>query len=214
MRCWGRFMHQFHVAVGASSKPLPILRFALWTIHSAPSLLHLGLPTHPAGGRNLPAAPPASLSPQIYLQLYLDKYGTYMVIYSLIVSRQHNRFVPCSRLPASSQVTKSPVVHPLLVQPLTKCFFRNSFVLKTIHLPWGVYPRVYPLGVPPWVCPRSLFTSTQLPILIFPISYPFFFHTLAHSFALFCTHAKLNSFLFLRFRTLREKLPGVGYPSK
>ena len=48
----------------------------------------------------------------------------------------------------------------------------------------------------------------------YSISDPFFFHTLAHSFALFCTHAKLNSFLFLRFRTLREKLTGVGYPSK
>ena len=39
-----------------------------------------------------------------------------------------------------SLVTKSPVVHLLSVQLLTKCFFRNSFVLKTIHLSWGVYP--------------------------------------------------------------------------
>src|SRR5258708_40185128 len=37
VRCWGRLMHQIHVAVGATRKPLPILRFALWTIHSAPS---------------------------------------------------------------------------------------------------------------------------------------------------------------------------------
>src|SRR6266851_7899924 len=36
------------------------------------------------------------------------------------------------------------------------------------------------------------------------------FHTLAHSFALFCTHQKLNSFVFKRFRTLCEKHPGVG----
>ena len=42
-----------------------------------------------------------------------------------------------------SLVTKSPVVHPLSVQLLTKCFFRNSFVLKTIHLSWG---GVYPLN--------------------------------------------------------------------
>src|SRR6266478_6101109 len=36
------------------------------------------------------------------------------------------------------------------------------------------------------------------------------FHALAHSFALFCTHQKLNSFVFKRFRTLCEKHPGVG----
>jgi len=30
-------------------------------------------------------------------------------------------------------------------------------------------------------------------------------HTLAHSFALFCTLQKLNPFLFKRFRTLRQK---------
>jgi hypothetical protein len=36
------------------------------------------------------------------------------------------------------------------------------------------------------------------------------FHILAHSFALFCTHTKLNPFLFKRFRTLCKKTPGVG----
>src|SRR5467141_1705894 len=36
-----------------------------------------------------------------------------------------------------SPVTKSPVVHPLSVQPLTKCSSRNSFVLKTIHFHGG-----------------------------------------------------------------------------
>jgi hypothetical protein len=39
-----------------------------------------------------------------------------------------------------SQVTKSPVVHPLSVQLVTKCFSRNSFVLKMIHLSWGCTP--------------------------------------------------------------------------
>ena len=39
-----------------------------------------------------------------------------------------------------SPVTKSPVVHPLSVQPLTKCSLHNSFVLKTIHFHGGVYP--------------------------------------------------------------------------
>src|SRR6266446_2177446 len=36
------------------------------------------------------------------------------------------------------------------------------------------------------------------------------FHILAHSFALFCTHAKLNPFLFKRFRTLCKKKPSGG----
>src|SRR5216683_5583767 len=39
------------------------------------------------------------------------------------------------------------------------------------------------------------------------------FHTLAHSFALFCTflpHQKLNSFVFRRFRTLYQKHGGGG----
>ena len=35
---------------------------------------------------------------------------------------------------------------------------------------------------------------------------------LSHSCALFCTHQKLNSFVFKRFRTLCAKQPGVGYP--
>src|SRR2546422_9863493 len=36
------------------------------------------------------------------------------------------------------------------------------------------------------------------------------FQILAHSFALFRTHAKSNSFLFKRFRTLCQKTPGGG----
>ena len=44
------------------------------------------------------------------------------------------------------------------------------------------------------------------------LAYLFYFHTLAHSFARFCTHQKLNPFLFKRFRTLCEKAPGVGVP--
>src|SRR5712692_10239259 len=38
------------------------------------------------------------------------------------------------------------------------------------------------------------------------------FQTLAHSFALFCTHQKRNSFIFKRFRTLCAKTPGGGVP--
>jgi|SRR5882757_9754326 len=38
-----------------------------------------------------------------------------------------------------SQVTKSPVVHPLYAQQLTKCSSRNCFILKTIHFDGGVW---------------------------------------------------------------------------
>src|SRR5216684_2008451 len=37
-----------------------------------------------------------------------------------------------------------------------------------------------------------------------------FLRTPLHIFALFCTHPKLNSFVFNRFRTLCQKPPGVG----
>jgi hypothetical protein len=51
----------------------------------------------------------------------------------------------------------------------------------------------------PQTCPRVL------PYLIY-------FHRLAHSFALFCTHKKHNPLVFNRFRTLRQKTRGGGYP--
>src|SRR5712664_7556 len=57
-----------------------------------------------------------------------------------MVSCQLNDSAPCSRLSASSQVTKFPVVHPLSIQPLTKCSSRNSFILKTIHFDGGCVP--------------------------------------------------------------------------
>src|SRR6266404_844038 len=46
-----------------------------------------------------------------------------------------------------SPVTKSPVVHPLSIQPLTKCSLHNSFVLKTIHFHGG--GRGVPFLTPP-----------------------------------------------------------------
>src|SRR6266436_7913221 len=72
-----------------------------------------------------------------------------MLTTSLIYDRQPNRSAPSSRSSACSHVTKSPVAHPLSIQQFTKCFFSKSFVLKTIHLSWGVYPGVYPRVYPP-----------------------------------------------------------------
>jgi hypothetical protein len=239
-------MHQLHLAVGASSETLPILRFALRTIHGAPSLLlYLELPIGPARGRNLPAAPTTSLSLQIYLQLYLDKYGTCMLTFLVIIGHHGCRTRkscptsalphPCSlfslqsklptrsapstfnfqlltSLPSSfkptslpiyllaspmreSQVTKSPVTHPLSIQQLTKCSSRNSFVLKMIHFDGGVPVVAQPI-------------TTAIPSSRILIPYPLSFHILAHSFALFCVGAKLNSFVFRRFRTLSQNTGG------
>jgi hypothetical protein len=42
------------------------------------------------------------------------------------------------------------------------------------------------------------------------VLYLLYFQSRAHSFALFCTPQKLNSFIFKRFRTLSQKHPGWG----
>jgi len=121
--------------------------------------------------------PSASKPLARHLQLYLDKYGTCMVTYPLIVSRQANRSALHSRLSTSSQVTKSPVVHPLSIHQVTKCFSRNSFVLKPIHFDGGcgVYPYSLSLSRP-----RSLRRYVPSPIrFLFT-----FLHTLLRFFAL------------------------------
>ena len=124
-----------------------------------------------------------------------------MLTSHVIVSRQSAGSAPCSPLTATSHVTKFPVVHPLSIQQVTKCFSRNSFVLKTIHF-YGGYP---PAGSSPRQSPLDY---------LFPILYPLSFHILAHSFALFCTHQKLNPFLFIRFHTLRQKTAQRGVPPR
>src|SRR5882762_5008008 len=87
-----------------------------------------------------------------------------------------------------SQVTKSPVAHPLYAQQLTKCSSRNSFILKTIHFDggYGVPSDLERFDVP-------MFKSSNDSSI-----YPLSFHTLGHSFALFCTRQKINSFIFKR----------------
>ncbi len=146
----------------------------------------------------------SSINPKVlpYLQLYLDKYGTFMLTSLVIVSRQPDRSAPCSRLPASSPVTISPVVHPVSVQQLTKCSSRKSFVLKTIHFD-GVYPLL------------ALPLTTTTPSSVYPISYSLSFHTFAHSFALFCIFLHASNMQLFSFQAIPHSLaktPGVGYP--
>ena len=97
-----------------------------------------------------------------------------MLTFREIVSRQSDHSATSFRLPSSSPVTKFPVVHPLSVQPLTKSFSRNPFVLKTIHFDGG--------GTHCLLCPRRP-QSARLPTpTLYPLS-PFF----SHSCALLCT---------------------------
>src|SRR5713101_6652918 len=59
----------------------------------------------------------------------------------VVIYRPHPRRSPLSRrsFHLSSHLSLFTVVHPLSLQPLTKCSSRNSFVFKTIHFDGGVY---------------------------------------------------------------------------
>jgi hypothetical protein len=119
-----------------------------------------------------------------HVQFYLDKYGTCMLTSLVIVSRQPAYSTQVSHLSSSSQVTKFPVVHPLSIHQVTKCFFRNSFVLKTIHFDGGGVCTL--LAV--LLRPRSL-----RPYMPPPIRFLFkLLRTLLHFFAL----PKISTLLF------------------
>src|SRR5467141_1807955 len=128
-----------------------------------------------------------------------------MLTCHVVVSRQSDRSAPCPPLPATSHVTKFPVVHPLSIQQVTKCFSRNFFVLKTIHFDGGgVYPSV---ALPP----TTVIPSTAYPHSLSPIPFVFtFFRTHLHFFALI-----KNSTLFFSSDSALcvKKRPGVGYAS-
>src|SRR5882762_11706744 len=100
-----------------------------------------------------------------------------MLTSHVVVSRQCDRSAPCPPLPATSHVTKFPVVHPLSIQQVTKCFFCNSFVLKTIHFNGGGY--LTPAGS----APRPVLPSTAYRLSPIPFVFPFF-RTLLHFLAL------------------------------
>src|SRR5216684_8820136 len=112
------------------------------------------------------------------------------VLTSPILPRSHSHFgphltpVPRKSAPFFSYTYVEPIFQPLCFQ---------------IHACNGG-------GVPP---PKAANLRSFQRCNVFP-SYPRSFHTFAHSFALFCTRAKINPFLFNRFRTLCEKHPGWG----
>src|ERR1700719_1121937 len=105
---------------------------------------------------------------------------------SLVVSRQSARYVLPSLSPRAfrscrffsltpylvtsllhqspkPEVTKSPVVHPLSIQQLTKCVPPNSFVLITIHFDGGVCvpPRTSSFSKSQSVCSRTSASPRQ-----------------------------------------------------
>jgi hypothetical protein len=86
-----------------------------------------------------------------------------MLTFRVVASRHSDGFAPCSPLPATSHVTKSPVAHRLSAQTLTKCFFRNSLVLKAIHLSWGVYTTLC------WLCPTTVIPSIAYLLSLSPL---------------------------------------------
>jgi len=122
--------------------------------------------------------------------------------------------------PKSHGINSFADPHPL--NPVASILYKNSGGRGYLQVP--------PLGFPKKHVGHPLFFSTTCtmrvrrklrtlserreskdsspmlsPFRSFPLS-PFF----SHSCALFCTHAKLNSFIFKRFRTLCTKHPGVG----
>ncbi len=123
------------------------------------------------------------------------------------MNRQQPRQTPPSFFPAPIPILG--LTPPSSQEKLPLCFhtlawnpFYNPFVFKFMHVMGG--------------CPPLLEIPTACPLPLVPYlspakpGDPLSFHILAQSFALFCTRANLNSFLFKRFRTLCEKPPGVG----
>src|SRR6267143_342798 len=121
--------------------------------------------------------------------------------------------LPCSlfnspsKIPVVSRppVTKSPVVHPLSVQLLTKCYSRNSFVLKMIHFDGGVY-TLRPF-LPTFLgTPLHIFAFSRIATLLFSIDC-----------ALFCTVLQTRRTQLFSFQSIPHsfaKTPGGGHVLK
>jgi hypothetical protein len=106
----------------------------------------------------------------------------------------------------------SPFIQPLCFQTLT-----HSFAQRTAHIcfPFNHFRTLSIAtggvgGAASFFDVRT-FRPADVPTCFRPIPFLFkLFRTLLHLFALFCTHAKLNSFRFKQFRTLSQKHRGYG----
>src|SRR5258707_6621969 len=141
-----------------------------------------------------------------------------MLAWVVIYRRQHR----LAHKPKAIRLFRSGLIHsfPSFLTSLhhyllTSCFpyllpssvSCNSFVCHSYENCRGVYQQF-----PFWNSPIK--SPVQLTCWTISDPYPLSSHTLAHSFALFCTQQKLNSFLFKRFRTLCSTYVGWGtHPS-
>jgi len=127
----------------------------------------------------------------------------------VVIDRTHSRqFLPKpSSLAFYVSALSSPTlsVQPLSFQPLTHYPSQRPLLnlfainpLRTLFISTGVYPSV--------ALPHDSDSIECLSLA----PYLFYFQSRAHSFVLFCTRAKVNSFLFKRFRTLCKKTGGGG----
>src|SRR5216683_1983878 len=128
----------------------------------------------------------------------------------VVIDRRHYRQAGPFASLLSTPVIPLPHLSPLLPysyghsyttathQPLCNQSLTHSF-----YLDGGCTPRWLSLrDRDPYSIP-----TTHLKFFLFTL-----LRTLLHIFAFFCTHQKLNSLVFNRFRTLCEKPPGMGYP--
>jgi hypothetical protein len=105
----------------------------------------------------------------------------------------------------AASFTSSISSHPLApLYPIFRIFFQVPYLASplfaTLTKTQGVWGYSSHFGT----ARAGLATGTPY------ISQVLSFQILAHSFALFCTQKEPNSFLFKRFRTPRQKTPGVG----
>src|SRR5229473_2641221 len=92
-----------------------------------------------------------------------------------------------------------PTTYALTLATAAPQPFCNQSVTHSFYLDGGYTPLC--------AAPTTAILSNAYPM--FPIS--FIFQSRAHSFALFCAPQKLNSFIFKRFRTLRQKTEPPGW---
>jgi len=128
----------------------------------------------------------------------------------VVLDRRHYRQAGPFALPLSTPLF--PLLH---LSPLLPYSYGHSYTTAT-HQPLcnqSLTHSFYLDGgcTPCWFSPRDRdpysIPTTHLKFFLFTL-----LRTLLHIFAFFCTHQKLNSLVFNRFRTLCEKPPGMGYP--
>ncbi len=129
----------------------------------------------------------------------------------VVMNRQH--------LPRAARGPASPFFlpprFPFWVSPLPP--LRKNHPFPFIHLRGTHFATLlFSNSYMEWRGCTPLGVSSAYPLPLIPCLSrgkprdPLSFHILAHSSALFCTRANLNSFLFKRFRTLWQKHRGWG----